>query len=139
MWKDFSCYIIDNYSDAERIVEVGVGTFMKVALNLKKYINKDIIMTDIKPYHKVIIEDDITRPDLKIYENSSLIYSIRPPTELHPFLIDVAITTGCDLIIKPLSTEFINISKSNLTKLKDKNKIELINYKKSNFYKMCCK
>lgn len=96
-------------------------------------------MTDIKPYHKVIIEDDITRPDLKIYENSSLIYSIRPPTELHPFLIDVAITTGCDLIIKPLSTEFINISKSNLTKLKDKNKIELINYKKSNFYKMCCK
>lgn len=139
MWKDFSCYIINNYSDADKIVEVGVGSFVKVARNLQKYLNKDIIMTDIKPYHKEIIEDDITQPDLKIYKGTDLIYSIRPPTELHPYLVDLAGIINSDLIIKHLSTEFINISRINLKKSENKNEFKLVNYKKASFYKMCCK
>ncbi|AXV37193.1 MAG: hypothetical protein CIT01_02725 [Methanobacterium sp. BRmetb2] len=138
MWKDFSCYIINNYSDANKIVEVGVGNFIKVAQNLQKYLNKDIIMTDIKPCHHTITEDDVTRPDLKIYEGSTLIYSIRPPTELHQHLANLALKTGSDLIIKPLSTEFININKINLKKSKN-NEFKLINYKKASFYMMCFK
>ena len=139
MWKDFSCYIINNYSDADKIVEVGVGNFVKVAHTLRRYLNKDIIMTDIKPYHKEIIVDDITKPDLKLYEGTALIYSIRPPEELHPYLVDLAIKINSDLIIKHLSTEFININKISLKKYENKNEFKLINYKKASFYKMCCK
>jgi len=139
MWKDFSCYIINNYSDADKIVEVGVGNFVKVAHTLRRYLNKDIIMTDIKPYHKEIIVDDITKPDLKLYEGTALIYSIRPPAELHPYLVDLAIKINSDMIIKHLSTEFININKISLKKYENKNEFKLINYKKASFYKMCCK
>ena len=64
------------------IVEVGVGGFPLVALTLQEHLNMDIIMTDIKPYHDQIVVDDITNPNLNIYRDASLIYSIRPPEEL---------------------------------------------------------
>ena len=82
-------------------------------------------MTDIKPYHDKIILDDIRQPNLKIYKDAGLIYSIRPPEELHPYLEKVSWISGADLIIKPLSTDSINT----------KGKMDLINYKKAVFYK----
>ncbi len=82
-------------------------------------------MTDIKPYHDGIILDDIRQPDLKIYKDAGLIYSIRPPEELHPYLEKLSGNVGADLIIKPLSTDSINI----------KGKMNLVNYKKAVFYK----
>jgi uncharacterized UPF0146 family protein len=81
-------------------------------------------MTDIKPSHTRIIQDDISFPNLKIYKNASLIYSIRLPEELHPDLVKVAEEVGSDLIIKPLSTDYIN----------SRRKMELINYNKTFFY-----
>jgi uncharacterized protein len=127
MWSDLSQYIVDNYSKVSKIVEVGVGSFEMVALKLREQFKMDIITTDIKPSHEGIIQDDISRPDLKIYKGASLIYSVRPPEELHPFLVAVAERVGSDLIIKPLSTDSINSER----------KMELINYKKAVFYKMC--
>ena len=127
MWKDFSEYIIANYGDASLIVEVGVGGFLLVALTLQEHLNMDIIMTDIKPYHDEVVVDDITNPDLNIYEDATLIYSIRPPEELQKHIIMVSESVGADLIIKPLSTEFINHNKN----------FKLINYKKAIFYKKC--
>ena len=59
MWKDFAQYIINNYSNAEKIVEVGAGKFHKVASILKENINSSIVMTDIKPSHGKIIKDEI--------------------------------------------------------------------------------
>ena len=126
MWKDFSEYIITNYKDASLIVEVGVGGFPLVALTLKEHLNMDIIMTDIKPYHDDVVVDDITNPDLSIYDGAALIYSIRPPEELQNHIKRVAESVGADLIIKPLSTEFIN----------QNNTMKLINYKKAIFYEM---
>jgi uncharacterized protein len=126
MWKDLAHYIINNYSKANKIIEVGVGRFPEVALILEEYLNIDIIMTDIKPSHTEIIKDDITKPNLKIYNNSSLIYSIRPPPELHPYLINLAKKILSDLIILPVSTELINTNK----------KMTLVNYKKAYFFKM---
>ncbi len=126
MWKDFVQYIINNYTDADKIIEVGVGKFHDVALMLEEHLKMDIIMTDIKPYSSKIILDDITHPNLEIYKGASLIYSIRPPPELHPCLIKVAGKVGADLIIKTFSTERINTKK----------KMKLINYKKAIFYKM---
>ncbi len=127
MWSDFSRYIVKNYSEANKIVEVGVGSFELVSLKLREQFKVDIITTDIKPSHEGIIKDDIIHPDLKIYKGASLIYSIRPPEELHPSLVKVAEMIGSDLIIKPLSTDSIN----------SEIRMELVNYKKAIFYKMC--
>ncbi len=127
MWNDFSDYIIKNYDSAVKIVEVGAGNFIEVALNLQKHLKMDIIMTDIKPSHEGILQDDIVNPNLKIYKDASLIYSIRPPEELQPYIMKVAEVVGADLIIKPLSTDFINTYK----------KMKLINYRKAIFYEMC--
>lgn len=127
MWKDLSDYIIANYKDATRIVEVGVGGFPLVALTLQEHLNMDIIMTDIKPYHEQVVVDDITHPDLNLYRGASLIYSIRPPEELQKHIKIVAESVGADLIFKPISTEFIKPDKD----------MKLINYKKAIFYKKC--
>ena len=124
MWNDFTRYIINNYSHAPKIVEVAVGNFLEIAFCLRKHLKLNIIMTDIKPSHTRIIQDDISFPNLKIYKNASLIYSIRPPEELHPYLVKVAEKVGSDLIIKPLSTDYINSQR----------KLELINYNKTFFY-----
>ena len=127
LWNDLADYIIKNYADASKIVEVGAGNFLKVALNLQRHLEMDIILADIKPSHKCIIKDDISDPNLKIYGNASLIYSIRPPEELQPYIMKLAETVGADLIIKPLSTDSINTYR----------KMKLVNYKKTIFYKMC--
>jgi len=127
MWGDFAQYIVKNYRYANRIVEVGVGSFPKIALSLRRDLKADVIMTDVKPSHRGVIQDDITKPDLKIYKHSSLIYSVRPPQELQPYLMELALKVGADLIIKPFSTESIDTTK----------KMKLINYKKATFYKMC--
>lgn len=132
MWNDFSQYILANYAHTDKIVEVGVGRFLDVALSLKKHLKGDIIMTDIKPFPEKpadteILQDDICHPDLKIYKGASLIYSIRPPEELHPSLIGIAEGVGSDLIIKPFSKDSINTPK----------KMKLINYKKAVFYQWC--
>lgn len=125
MWSGLSDYIQRNYSHAHKIVEVGVGTFPGVAWDLKRYLKLNIVMTDIIPSHD-IIQDDICNPNLKIYKGAELIYSIRPPEELHPCLVRVAKEVESDLIIKPLSTDTI-ISKENF---------KLINYKKAVFYEL---
>lgn len=125
MWNDFAQYIINNYSNAEKIVEVGAGKFCRVASILKENLDSSIVMTDIKPSHREIVKDDIVNPDLKIYTGSSLIYSIRPQPELMPHLMVVAEKTGADIIIKPFSTDSIN-----------SDKMKLINYKKATFYKV---
>ncbi len=123
MWKDLAQYIINNYSSADKIVEVGAGKFHRVASILEENLNSTIVMTDIKPSHEKIIQDDICNPNLKIYGGSSLIYSIRPQPELMPCLMMVAEKTGADLIIKPFSTDFVNSGK-----------MKLVNYKKTTFY-----
>lgn len=126
MWNDFSEYIIGNYTHIHNIVEVGVGKFPRLARDLQEHLNLNIVMTDIKPSHEGIIQDDICHPHLKIYNDAELIYSIRPPEELHPCLVKVAEWAGSDLIIKTLSTDVIN----------SKRRFKLINYKKAFFYKM---
>jgi uncharacterized UPF0146 family protein len=123
MWEDLAQYIINNYSNANKIVEVGAGKFHKVASILKENLNSTIVMTDIKPSHRKIIKDDIVDPDLKIYNGASLIYAIRPQPELMPYLLIVAEKTGADLIIKPFSTDVVNSGR-----------MRLINYKKAIFY-----
>lgn len=49
--------------------------------------------------------DDIFAPDLRRYQGLDLIYSIRPAIEMVPSLIDLAKTTGCDLLVYHLGFE----------------------------------
>ena len=84
MWEDFAQYIINNYADADKIVEVGIGKFHMVGSILRQNLKTSIVLTDIKPSCSKIVQDDISNPDFKIYTGSSLIYSIRPQPELQP-------------------------------------------------------
>ena len=60
------------------------------------------------------------------YQDADLIYSIRPPEELQPDIMNLADKYETDVIIKPLFTEEINY--------KYKARLKLVNYKRLSFY-----
>ncbi len=126
-YKDFVEYIINNYPGAKKIIEVGVGSQSGVLEELDKALDAQVIGTDIKTSDPEIVSDDIMNPDLRIYENADLIYSLRLPIELHSYIKEIANIAGSDLIIKPLSTEYVD--QKNLFK-----EVKLVNYKSVFFY-----
>ena len=126
MWQSFAEYILSKCEkNPTKICEIGVGKFTQVFDYLNKQDNVEIIKTDISPNDSSVIKDDVTKPDLKLYKNLDIIYSIRPPSELQPYIIDLALKTKTKLIIKPLFNEDINTKNVKLT---------LKNYKKASFY-----
>ena len=126
MWNDFANFILNEVDDKEyKIVEVGVGKFLEISEILSSKENITLIRTDINPKDSTTIKDDITKPNMKIYENTDLIYSIRPPSELQPYLVKLANKINAQLIIKPLTNEDLNTGKV---------KMKLKNFKKASFY-----
>ena len=126
MWNDFTEYILSECDkNPTKVAEIGVGKFSQVFDYLDEHENVEIIKTDISPNDPRVIKDDITKPDLDLYKDTDIIYSIRPPSELQPYIIDLAIKTNSKLIIKPLFNEDINSKKV---------KLKLKNYKKASFY-----
>jgi hypothetical protein len=102
---DLVDFIADRYSSA---AEIGVGHFPDVALGLKGR-GVNIFATDIMPYlHEGIdvFPDDVSAPDLSLYQGVDLIYSLRPPSELFAYIAGLAKTISADAIIKPLSSEY---------------------------------
>ena len=77
------------------------------------------------PKDSTVIMDDITNPNLELYEGTDLIYSIRPPSELQPYIVDLALRIGSQLIIKPLTNEDLNTGKV---------KMKLKNFGRASFY-----
>uniref|UniRef100_A0A7C3ZF25 UPF0146 protein ENR21_04445 n=1 Tax=Archaeoglobus fulgidus TaxID=2234 RepID=A0A7C3ZF25_ARCFL len=96
-------YIAENYRG--KVVEVGIGRFTAVAEFLAK-MGFNVVVTDIirrnVPEGCVFYLDDITNPNLQIYEGASLIYSLRPPPEIFSAILRVSRKVGADCIIKPL-------------------------------------
>ena len=126
MWNDFISYILNEVGERKvTIAEVAIGQYDKVAMELLKKDNITLIKTDINPKDESVIKDDITNPNLDLYKNVSIIYSIRPPSELQPYLVDLALKIKSQLIIKPLTNEDLNTGKV---------KMKLKNYKKASFY-----
>ena len=126
MWQSFAEYILSQCDkNPTRICEIGVGKFTQVFDYLNEHDHVEIMKTDISPNDSTVIKDDVTRPNLKLYENLDIIYSIRPPSELQPYIIDLALKTNAKLIIKPLFNEDINAKNIKLT---------LKNYNKASFY-----
>jgi len=126
MWQDFGEYILNEVgTDNVKIAEVGVGKFGMICEMLGEKENITIIKTDIAPDSESVIKDDITKPDLDLYRDVDIIYSIRPPGELQPHLVNLARKTGAMLIIKPLTGEDLNTPGV---------KMQLKNFKKASFY-----
>ena len=126
MWDDFAEYIINEVGDEKvTIAEIAVGKFDRIAEMLSAKENITLIKTDITPKDSTVIKDDITSPNMKLYEDVNLIYSIRPPSELQPYLVKLAREIDCQLIIKPLTNEDLNTGNV---------KMKLKNYNRASFY-----
>ena len=126
MWQDFTDYILNEVGENKvKIAEIGVGKFDKVAQRLSEKENITIIKTDIDPNDSSIVKDDITRPNLDLFRDVDIIYSIRPPSELQPYLVNLAQAIDSQLIIKPLTNEDLNTPKV---------KMKLKNFRKASFY-----
>ena len=126
MWDDFAQYILSQSGDGNvKIAEIGVGRFSRIADMLSERDNITIIKTDISPADESVIKDDITSPDLDLYKGVDIIYSIRPPSELQPYLVKLADELDCQLIIKPLTNEDLNTGRV---------KMKLKNFRKASFY-----
>lgn len=126
MWNDFAEYILSIVDDNPvKIAEIGVGKFGKIANELSNHENITLIKTDIRPKDATVIKDDITNPNLELYEDIDIIYSIRPPSELQPHLVRLALKIDSQLIIKPLTNEDLNTGRA---------KMKLKNFKKASFY-----
>ncbi|RBQ22488.1 hypothetical protein ALNOE001_19140 [Candidatus Methanobinarius endosymbioticus] len=107
-----------------KIVEIAIGKFFQVSDYLSNFDSIELISTDINPGREDVIFDDITSPNMDIYENAKIIYSIRPPQELQLFIEDIIKNVGAKLIVKPLFNEDLTFNC----------KMNLKNYKKASFY-----
>ena len=126
MWDDFAQYILSEAGDKNvKIAEVAVGRFDRIANCLASKDNITLIKTDIAPKDETVIKDDITNPDIDLYRDVDIIYSIRPPSELQPYLVKLALEVDSQLIIKPLTNEDLNTGRV---------KMKLKNFKKASFY-----
>lgn len=125
-YEDIAEYIIDHYKN--KVIEVGVGNLPQVALLLKDKL--DVVVTDVNEQKYAGVRfciDDIFKPDIGIYRNASLIYSIRPPIDIQDAIAKIAKEVGSDLIIRPFGNEKADLKKY----FKE---YSLINYKKARFY-----
>jgi uncharacterized UPF0146 family protein len=119
-FKAIAEYITQNYLSAKKIVEVGVGKVPDVAIELQRLLPEcDVIVTDVVEPTELsgrvkFVRDDITEPKSSIYEGAALIYAVRPPPELQPYLLEVARKAGADLLIKPLASESMSLRGGNL-------------------------
>lgn len=132
MWNDLEEYIlklaIENSKKTgkkTKIVEIGIGKFHTISENLSKNENIELIMTDIDPANENIIKDDVFNPNMDIYENVDIIFSIRPPAELQEAIMKIRDKVNAILIIKPLFNEDLNMKTQ---------KMKLKNYNRASFY-----
>ena len=132
MWNDLEEYILklaiensEKTGKKTKIVEIGVGKFQTISKNLSKNEKIDLIMTDIDPANEDIVKDDVFNPDMSIYEDADILFSIRPPGELQEAIMKIRDEVNATLIIKPLFNEDLNIKTQ---------KMKLKNYNRASFY-----
>jgi len=107
-------WIKQNYSDARKIIEVGVGHRIDVAQQISEALPRaEILVTDTneswvrsrKPSRIRAVADDVMFPSLNLYHGASLIYSLHPPGEILHALEKLANGVGADLLVVPISDE----------------------------------
>ena len=114
MFEQLVDWIKQNYSDARKIIEIGVGHRIDVAERISKALPRaEILVTDKdeswvrsrKSGRIRAIADDVMFPSLKLYQGASLVYCLHPPSEILPGLEKLANGVGADLLIVPMSDE----------------------------------
>jgi len=107
-------WVKQNYGDAKKIVEVGVGHRINVAERISEALpHATILVTDKdeswvrsrRPGRIRAVADDVLLPNLNVYRGASLMYSINPPGEIIPALEKLADRVGADLLLVPISDE----------------------------------
>ena len=114
MFESFCDYVAENFSHVGKIVEVGVGHRIDVAIRLKTRLpNAEVVVTDNDeswvrahrtPKVRAVV-DDVSNPKLALYEGAELIYSLHPPVELVPSLVSLARLVAADLLVVPVTDE----------------------------------
>ncbi|HEX9431097.1 MAG TPA: UPF0146 family protein [Candidatus Bathyarchaeia archaeon] len=114
MFEQLVDWVKQNYSDARKIIEVGVGHRIDVAERISRALPlAEILVTDKdeswvrsrKSGRVRAIADDVMFPSLKLYQGASLVYCLHPPGEILPGLEKLANGVGADLLIVPISDE----------------------------------
>jgi uncharacterized UPF0146 family protein len=98
-------------NNCKKIAEIGIGFKFDIAMELNKYF--DLIVVDIneKAVEKAKLiglrayKDDLFNPNIKLYKDIDLIYSIRPPRDLQPYILDLSKEIDANLIIRPFLNE----------------------------------
>lgn len=103
-------WILENYPSAKKIVEVGVGRVPRVLRELRNRLpDCELVATEVRevpvPDGIKLVRDDITAPNSDVYRGADLLFSLRTPMELYPFLKETAMEVGSDLMVKPVSSE----------------------------------
>lgn len=136
MWTDLEEYILklaiensQKTGEKTKIVEIGVGKFQTISNNLSKNENIELTMTDIDPANEQIIKDDVFNPNITLYENADILFSIRPPAEIQEAIMKIRDKVNATLIIKPLFNEDLNM-KTQKMKLKNYNRASFFIYEK---------
>ena len=119
-------WIKQNYSDARKVIEIGVGHRIDVAARISEALpNAEILVTD-KDESWVrsrnagrirAIADDVMFPTLNLYRGASLIYCLHPPGEILPGLERLANGVGADLLVVPIRDEQHDLSQNNWREL----------------------
>lgn len=108
--EDLAEFIGQNYSG--RIVEVGAGHVPDVAQRLSAR-GREVVLTDREERSLgglCIEKDDIFAPRMEMYQEASLLYSIRPPLELQIAMGELAARVGADVLIRPLEDEVAELA-----------------------------
>jgi uncharacterized UPF0146 family protein len=99
-------YISGTYQNS---AEIGIGHFPDVAFALLKK-GVRVFATDVRQFQcdgLSVVMDDITEPDFSLYSSVDLIYSLRPPPELVPYVLRLAEAISADVIVKPLASDYL--------------------------------
>ena len=101
-------YVRENYVEGARLVEVGVGERDDTARALADA-DFEVTATDAREVETgegvEFVRDDVKSPDMSVYGGASLVYSLRPPYEIHSDIDDVARSVGADTLLAPLADE----------------------------------
>jgi uncharacterized UPF0146 family protein len=107
-------WIKQNYSDAGKIIEIGIGHRIDVAERISEALPRaEILVTDkdeswvrSRKLGRIrAVVDDVMFPTLNLYRGASLVYCLHPPGEILPGLEKLANGVGADLLVVPISDE----------------------------------
>ncbi len=102
-------FVKGEYTEGEKIIEVGVGRQDETARALVDA-GFEVVATDVRDLEGDVggvefVRDDVTSPETAVYEGASLVYSVRPPYEIHAAIDSVAHSVGADTLLVPLADE----------------------------------